>query len=109
MRKRMSTRPWRRLRAHILARDPICKLCAEADRLTLSCEVDHIVPIHLGGSDSATNLRGLCHDCHARITAQQLRDLVREQNPKVGEDGWPVYQRRYKRERPRGTGGESPA
>ena len=28
-------------------------------------EVDHILPLHLNGSDDSLNLQALCNDCHA--------------------------------------------
>lgn len=56
---------WRRLRAMILSRDPICVECSRAPSKT----VDHVVPKHLGGEDTMENLRGLCMPCHARKTA----------------------------------------
>ena len=56
-----STRAWRTLRAEILYRDAYrCALCPRA-----ASEVDHIVPIAEGGTDDPSNLRSLCHDCHA--------------------------------------------
>ena len=36
-------------------------------------EVDHVIPIHLGGTHAIANLRALHVDCHKRITAQQMK------------------------------------
>jgi 5-methylcytosine-specific restriction endonuclease McrA len=58
-----STRRWRRIRARILQRDPICTLrlvCAGAP----STQVDHRVPRWAGGSDDDSNLRGSCGPCN---------------------------------------------
>lgn len=55
-----STRSWRQLRAEILFRD--CYRCAECG--AAAEEVDHIVPLSAGGTDSAENLRSLCRACH---------------------------------------------
>lgn len=58
---------WAKTRRRILTRDPDCTLqlpgCTGP-----STEVDHIgdKDLHEDG-----NLRGACHPCHARITAQQ--------------------------------------
>lgn len=57
---------WRKLRASILARDPVCGLCGAA-----SVVADHIVPRRAGGSDSPENLMGLCRSCHSVKTASQ--------------------------------------
>jgi len=57
-----STRSWRQLRAEILyASCYRCALCGAAAE-----EVDHIVPLSYGGSDSPSNLRALCHGCHVQ-------------------------------------------
>ncbi len=37
-----------------------CALCPRGAE-----EVDHIVPVAEGGSDNLSNLRSLCHNCHA--------------------------------------------
>lgn len=44
----------------ILARDPVCTVC----RRVVATQVDHITPKALGGTDDATNLRGICDPCH---------------------------------------------
>ena len=57
------TNNWRRIAARQLARQPLCQACPDAVPAT---EVDHIIPIKLGGAmrDSA-NLQSLCRTCHA--------------------------------------------
>jgi 5-methylcytosine-specific restriction protein A len=57
---------WRKLRAAVIARDPICVEC----RVNPSTDVDHILPRASGGTDALSNLQGLCHRCHSRKTAQ---------------------------------------
>lgn len=37
-------------------------------------EVDHIVPVSLGGSGDQSNLRAMCHDCHRAATAKLRRE-----------------------------------
>ena len=56
---------WRRLRKMVLARQPVC---ATFDCHQPSKDVHHLIP-KPKGDDSITNLQGLCHECHARITA----------------------------------------
>jgi len=60
------TAEWRRLRAIVLARDPVCRTprCGRP-----SSHVDHVTPRREGGSDDPLNLRGLCESCHNRRTA----------------------------------------
>jgi 5-methylcytosine-specific restriction enzyme A len=88
----MGAHPWGRRkppgswaqRRRILTRDPVCR-CAGCPRCTPSgctqpsTDDDHIVPIHLGGSqDTAddSNHQGLCRPCHdhkSRLEAQAAR------------------------------------
>lgn len=44
---------------------PKCVSCGQA-----ATEVDHIVPIDRGGSNSHSNLQSMCKSCHARKTAK---------------------------------------
>ena len=59
---------WRRLRAYVLTRDPLCRICGQVP----SWHVDHIIPRSAGGPDTVENLRGLCRRCHASVTAQAM-------------------------------------
>jgi 5-methylcytosine-specific restriction endonuclease McrA len=46
-----------------------CVLCtAEAT------EVDHVVPVSLGGSGDQSNLRALCSQCHKAATTRLRRE-----------------------------------
>jgi 5-methylcytosine-specific restriction endonuclease McrA len=71
--------------------------CADCGRITDQLEIDHIVPLSKGGSDTDdTNLQLLCATpngtgCHARKTAKEKGQRVRlgcdvNGNP-IG--GWP--------------------
>jgi 5-methylcytosine-specific restriction protein A len=70
--------PWRKLRAAQLAREPLCRTCANRGRLTAATEVDHI------NGDTANNagdnLQSLCKPCHSRKTARESNGL-RKLNP----------------------------
>lgn len=68
---------WRKLRAFILNRDPICQVC----RNMASQQVDHIKPIHLGGDDSHSNLQGICEKCHKEKSADEMTHLRSVQHP----------------------------
>jgi 5-methylcytosine-specific restriction enzyme A len=65
---------WRRLRATILARDPICKggwdITCGGRNLSQHC--DHIVRKEDGGTDDPSNLQGLCAPCHRMKSACEL-------------------------------------
>lgn len=43
--------------------------CADCrNPLEATLEIDHVVPLHLGGSNHMSNLQALCPACHARKT-----------------------------------------
>jgi 5-methylcytosine-specific restriction endonuclease McrA len=67
--ERRGGRPWRRLRAQVLAGDPWCAICRRRPATT----VDHIVPVSRGGAElDPQNCRPACGPCNyaggARIT-----------------------------------------
>lgn len=70
VRRLYGTTRWRRLRAAVLAEQPLCGACRHAGRATVATDVDHVVP-HRGDTrlfwDHA-NLQALCHACHSRKT-----------------------------------------
>jgi 5-methylcytosine-specific restriction protein A len=68
---------WRRVRARVLARSPLCAdpegRHAASGRIAAAVEVDHIQGLRQRPDlafDEA-NLQPLCHACHARKTAQE--------------------------------------
>ena len=75
------------IRASVLSANPLCSKCSERNRITAATEVDHIVPLHKGGTDDLDNLQSLCHDCHAEKTAAEQG---KRRKPEIGLDGWPV-------------------
>ena len=53
-------------------------------------DVDHIVPISLGGAElDPDNFRSLCRSCHSKVTARQLS---KTDKPMKGcnDDGQPI-------------------
>lgn len=59
--------PWQRLRAAVLADEPLCRHCASTGAVVPATDVDH-----LSGDpsdNSRENLQPLCHACHSRKTA----------------------------------------
>lgn len=61
---------WSRVRRRIMRRDyRRCQLCMEPAH-----EVDHIVPVCLGGTGDDENLRALCKRCHSKETARLARE-----------------------------------
>jgi 5-methylcytosine-specific restriction protein A len=66
---RLRGRAGQRERARILAEEPTCRRCDEVDIVTPSEEVDHIVPLSLGGTEARANKQALCKPCHKAKTA----------------------------------------
>lgn len=70
-----------RIRERFFKKFPLCVIClaAKPQRVSKSTELDHIIPLHLGGSDSDSNRQALCSDCHKAKTASEATD--RSRNP----------------------------
>ena len=82
---RRTGRPWRRKRAWILQRDPLCRICERR----ASSEVDHIIPLGLGGGHESENLQGLCRTCHReKSAAEYALDTRNAVNPDGTPVGW---------------------
>lgn len=67
----------RRLQARnerILAANPLCVCCQAKGRVRAAVEIDHRIPLHLGGQDTEDNLQALCKECHDQKSAQEARD-----------------------------------
>lgn len=62
-----------KIRREHFERNPLCVHCTAQGRVALATELDHVVPLHKGGSDSEANRQGLCADCHAAKTAADLK------------------------------------
>lgn len=74
------------LRKRVFAREPLCRACTAAGRISPAEELDHIVMVSRGGTDDIDNLQPLCKACHADKTA---RDLGYARHA-VGQDGYPL-------------------
>ena len=71
-------RTWARIRREVLDRDGWrCQAegCGKPGRL----EVDHIVPLHLGGTNDLGNLQALCRGCHISKSSAERRPVSGEQ------------------------------
>lgn len=58
---------WQKLRASVLAREPLCRHCWTAGWLVRATDVDHISGDP--SDNTLANLQPLCHACHSRKTA----------------------------------------
>lgn len=62
---------WQNLRKQVLNRDGwSCCECKRHGKFTPASEVDHIIPVALGGRHVLDNLQSLCHECHKKKTLQ---------------------------------------
>lgn len=63
-----------RRRERILSARPLCVQCEREGRVAEATEVDHIVPLWKGGSESDANLQPLCRCCHAAKSATEAAE-----------------------------------
>lgn len=92
--ERIRGRDLQRLRSYWFHAKPLCVICERANRVRLATELDHILPLHKGGTNDDANLQGLCTGCHADKTR---KDLGWKDKPTIGIDGWPVEREKQKR------------
>lgn len=59
----------KKIREHIMIRDNVT--CQKCNRVTMHGEVDHIIPLHLGGSETNNNRQYLCKSCHEIKTNEE--------------------------------------
>lgn len=70
------TEPQRRQiakRQHWLCAGQQCR-DAQTNQELQEYDIDHIIPLHLGGSEEPDNLQALCPGCHRRKTDQERAD-----------------------------------
>jgi 5-methylcytosine-specific restriction protein A len=65
---------------------PLCVECQKQGRITIATELDHIVALTNGGTDTDDNRQGLCTECHDAKTA---RDMGHRERLAISVDGWP--------------------
>ena len=85
--ERIRGRTLQRLRTRIMQGQPLCRACDAKGFVTPSAEMDHIVPLFMGGSNDDDNLQMLCVECHRKKSAD---DLGVRYKPTIGVDGWPI-------------------
>ncbi|WP_193483941.1 HNH endonuclease signature motif containing protein [Pulveribacter suum] len=76
---------WQRLRASVLAEEPLCRHCHARGLLTEATDVDH--RDGNPGNNEQDNLQPLCHSCHSIKTA---RDHGKQVSMGHDSDGLPL-------------------
>ena len=66
--RRVTGRPLTRSRKRIAERDGY--LCQDCGRVVAVFEIDHIIPLSAGGSDTDSNKQLLCRTCHLTKSAE---------------------------------------
>jgi len=80
-------REYRRLRALLLKREPLCRPCNAKGRTTVATQVDHILAIANGGAaHDITNLQPICAECHQDKCNLDKGHRLRR---RITEGGWP--------------------
>lgn len=65
---------WGRLRASVLAGEPLCRECTRQGRTIAATDLDH--RDNNPANNDALNLVPLCHECHSRKTQADLGKAV---------------------------------
>ncbi len=81
----LNSAAWQRLRASVLAGEPLCRHCTAEGRTVVATDVDH--RDGNPGNNDLLNLQPLCHEHHSRKTAQ---DHGKRVNHGCDEHGMPL-------------------
>jgi len=70
----LNSAAWKKLRATVLAEEPLCRMCFARGLVVVATDVDHM----RGAADNSRDaLQPLCHECHSRKTAKDMGGNVR--------------------------------
>lgn len=76
--KRVTGRRLQQLRKELFEREPLCRPCYQAGRVTEGTMRDHIVPLEEGGTDTVDNTQSICEACHdLKSKAERARGVQR--------------------------------
>ncbi|MEJ7667701.1 MAG: HNH endonuclease signature motif containing protein [Casimicrobiaceae bacterium] len=88
--KRLAGRKLQERRARWFRAHPLCAACDELGITRLGTQLDHIVPLSKGGSDTdEANYQSLCAEHHEE---KSLREKGYKPRVRIGIDGWPVVE-----------------
>lgn len=74
----LNSTAWKRLRAEVLASEPLCRMCKARGLVVPATDVDHINNNTGDYTDDNRReaLQSLCHECHSRKTAAEMGKSV---------------------------------
>ena len=76
--KRITGRKLQQLRKELFDREPLCRPCYQAGRVTVATMRDHIVALEEGGEDVESNVQPICAACHeVMCEAERARGVRR--------------------------------
>ena len=84
---RIRGRALQRIRNQVFDAQPLCVECKRNGRVRVPVEVDHVIPLHKGGTYDLSNLQPLCANCHEAKTA---KDRGYRPKHRIGIDGYPI-------------------
>lgn len=64
------------IRRRLLDHSPLCLMCQKQGTIKAATQVDHIKPLHKGGTDDMDNLQPLCAECHKTKTLHDITNKV---------------------------------
>jgi predicted kinase len=85
--KRIRGRALQRIREQHLTAHPLCVKCQAQGLVTPATQIDHIRPLHQGGTDTPDNRQGLCDACHLE---KSKTERGHRHKIKIGIDGYVV-------------------
>jgi 5-methylcytosine-specific restriction enzyme A len=68
----------------------LCEFCLKQGVTRLATVVNHIIPLHQGGSDEDENTENLCKPCDLIATAKQFSHAAPIEAKGIGRDGRPT-------------------
>ena len=76
--RRVTGRSLQNKRWQLWKKNPHCAMCGRLVAYPYGFDMDHVVPLALGGADDESNVQILCNGpegCHAAKTRQDLADM----------------------------------
>lgn len=86
---KLNSYAWQKLRASVLAGEPLCRHCTARGLTVVATDLDHRDGDP--GNNDPVNLQPLCHECHSRKTAASHGKSVRQGCDASGNPSDPMH------------------